>query len=88
MKLKSEISEKLIVLFRDAVSMSGNYTPEDNIFYFEESLTMDEASFAWAFFSWLTENEKTFGRNLPDVYKEFVATAGESYITKYWNTAH
>jgi hypothetical protein len=39
---------------------------------------------AWAFFAWLNENKKTFGHNLPDVYKVFVKEAGQAYIDKYW----
>lgn len=83
-KLSKEISEKLIYMFRDAVSTSGSYAPEDNVVYFEESLTFLESRFAWAFFAWLIENSKTFGHNLPDVYKEFHKEAGQEYIDSYW----
>jgi hypothetical protein len=83
--LNQNISEKLITLFRNAVSTSGSYAPEDNLFYLEESLTITEAHFAWAFFEWISENNKKFGRNLPDVYQDFRKEAGQSYIDNYWN---
>ena len=82
--LPINISEKLIALFRNAVSTSGSYAAEDNLLYFEESLTIVEAHFAWAFFTWLKENDKTFGHNLPDVYQDFRHEAGQPYIDAYW----
>lgn len=86
MALPPRLSENLISLFRDAVQSSGSYKAEDNIFYFEESLTLKESRFAWAFFEWLSENKKTFGQNLPYVYLEFKKEAGMKYIEKYWET--
>jgi hypothetical protein len=83
-KLPKIISDKLIALFRDAISTSGSYKPEDNIVFFEESITESEYRFAWAFFAWLCENNKTFGRNLPDVYQDFYKEAGQKYIDSYW----
>tara|TARA_B100000809_G_C15092886_1_gene513878 strand:- start:335 stop:688 length:354 start_codon:yes stop_codon:yes gene_type:complete len=84
MALSKNLSQKLIALFRNAVNTSGSFAPEDNLLYFEESLTINEAHMTWAFFAWIHENKKTFGHNLPDVYKVFVKEAGQAYIDKYW----
>jgi hypothetical protein len=84
MALSKNLSQKLIALFRNTVNISGSFAPENNLFYFEESLTMNEAHMAWAFFSWVHTNKKTFGHNLPEVYKEFHKDAGQSYIDTYW----
>lgn len=45
---------------------------------------MEEATFAWAFFTWVNDNDKKFGHNLPDVYQDFVENAGQAYIAEYW----
>jgi hypothetical protein len=83
-QLPTKISEKLIVLFRDAVNTTGSFVPEENLMYFEESLSINESRFAWPFFNWINENNKTFGHNLPDVYQDFRKDAGLHYIADYW----
>ena len=84
-QLPTILSEKLIFLFRDAVNASGSFVPEENLMYFEESISINESRFAWPFFNWISENNKTFGRNLPDVYQDFRKEAGLHYIKDYWS---
>lgn len=71
--LPKKLSDKLECKLRDAVNMSGSYKPDDNMFYIEESLTIDEYVVVLSFFTWVHKNNLTFGRNVKKVYLDFVA---------------
>ncbi len=68
------LNSKVADLLRDAVNISGQYNPDENFFYIEERLTIEQAIFARAFLEWVHKNGKKFGRNVPEVYLEFVPT--------------
>ena len=74
------IPQKLGVLLRQSVNISGCYDADENICYLEESLTLDEYASVYAFFIWLEENNKTFGQNVIDVWNTFSNSSDASLI--------
>jgi hypothetical protein len=60
-------------LLRTAVQTSGSYDVDENIWQIEECLTPKQYSDCSLFFKWLTDNNKTFGRNVKDVWATFAA---------------
>lgn len=79
-KLPKKISAKLETLIREGVKMSGSYKPEEAMLYIEESLTLAEFIQVEAFLQWTTDNSRTFGWDLPEVYADFVAHNGQAFF--------
>jgi hypothetical protein len=81
-KLPKSISGKLETLMRDGVEMAGTFAPSNVMIYIEEKLTLAQFIQAEAFLLWVVAKGKTFGRNLPEVYQEFVADDGQAHFDK------
>jgi hypothetical protein len=69
--VKAKLTAKVGNLLRQAVSTSGSYDVDENVWQIEESLTPKEYTDVTKFFEWLLANGKTFGRNVKDVWAEF-----------------
>ena len=68
----TRLNDSVLSMIRDAVRSSGSFVPEDNMFHIEEKLTVAECKEVEAFLRWVSDNDKTFGWNIPEVYQEFV----------------
>jgi hypothetical protein len=73
-KPDTKITEKLYFLLRESVQMVGQFKPSAVLLCIEESLTLTEYNQCKTFLTWLTDNNKTFGRNLDSVWKEWLET--------------
>lgn len=69
-----KLSDKVAILIRSGVDMSGSFDPDDTLFYFEEQLTLEEVYQARAFLIWVHGTGQTFGVNIHDVYAEFTVS--------------
>jgi len=69
--VKSKISARVAKALTNAVSISGSFEASENIWQMEENLTMKEYEDVTKFFHWLVANDKTFGRNIAEVWFEF-----------------
>ncbi len=69
--VKAKVTARVGNLLRSAVQTSGSYDVDENIWQIEECLTPKEYEDVTKFFQWLLANDKTFGRNVQDVWITF-----------------
>jgi hypothetical protein len=66
------LSEHNAELIINAVKMIGSFETEMIMDVIEESLNMNHIETIRKFLIWVNKNGKTFGRNIHDVYKEWM----------------
>lgn len=67
-------------MLSNAVKVSGTYNPEENMYQFEETLSVEECNIVFAFLDWLHKNNLAFGSGN---YEERVS----EFINQYKNQA-
>lgn len=65
---------KIHGLLLNAVKSVGSFEISEVLPYFEEQLTMPEYEACEAFLKWVVANDRTFGRNLAEVWDEWEKT--------------
>jgi hypothetical protein len=74
MNVPKKLSQKMQSLLRIGVRQAGTFQFPQAISSIEEQLTLRETLLAEAFFNWLNTEKRTFGWNLPEVYRDFTAS--------------
>jgi len=59
-------------LLREAVKTTGSYDPKDCLPLIEERLSPPGVEAAERFLNWCVDNKRTFGRNIHQVYQEYL----------------
>jgi hypothetical protein len=67
------LTPTLEALLHNGVKTIGSFEPDKVLPFIEEQLTSQEYETGYAFLSWVADNNKTFGWNLPEVFNEFAA---------------
>lgn len=72
------LTDELVYKVVNGLKISGTYDPDETMYIFEESLTIEQASVMWKFLAWVNENKKAFNRNnMVEVLEEFYTVADE-----------
>lgn len=72
------MNKKLQSLLLMGAKQAGTYDTDEVLCRIEEQLTGKEHELAERFLNWVNENNKKFGWNIGEVYKEF---KGESHVS-------
>lgn len=64
---------KTQTLLREAVQTTGSYHPNNCLPVIEERLTARECNNAKEFLRWCVDKNRTFGRNIPDIWAAWKA---------------
>jgi len=75
-----KITNKLHTLLLNSCNATSSYEPEDCLSLIEEYLDSNEYDTVYGFLCWIVENNRTFGHDVPEVFGEFMAKAGDAYI--------
>jgi len=75
---KSKIDRPWFNQLHEAVKTEGSYEPKRVIPHFEEYLTQGESEEVRNFLTWLVDNKRAFGWNLPDVFYEYLVETGQA----------
>lgn len=72
MNVPKKLSQKLQVLLRVGVKNAGTFKFPEAIGSIEEQLTLREIRLVEAFLNWLVAEKRSFGWNLPEIYRDFL----------------
>lgn len=71
MKNRNTLSARLSLFLTMGCKNAGSFEPEKALIFVEEQMTRDEFDAARDFLTWVVANGRTFGHNLPEVWREY-----------------
>lgn len=66
-----KLTERLALFLTMGCKQAGTFDPNEALLSVEEHMTGDEFLIAQEFLKWLTQNKRTFGHNLPQVWQDY-----------------